>query len=262
MAEVIPLAKTGAGKTASVGGLVMTESARDILRSLELVNSQFGGAITLISAAPGTGKTAALMHFKRTVRPDALFHTAVAEEDDTPWGVACQLMETLDLGMPNNRNLRASRLEIANTIGVDGLLIVDEAQNLIRRNPRGGTDWTTLEWCRAMAEEGCFSLVFCGDLVLADTAQRLPQLWRRMRRRVVIKEVSERDVTAFVASRGFSEPRIVKALYEVARRGGGLGDVENVLSHAPLLAGGDEITAAHIQAAIIDLKLGPKGWRQ
>lgn len=61
MAEVVQLAKPGA--TAPVTqGFVMTESAQDILRSLQLVRAA-GDAITLIAAAPGTGKTEALRQF-------------------------------------------------------------------------------------------------------------------------------------------------------------------------------------------------------
>lgn len=258
MAEVIQLAKAGSAGPAT-GGFVMTESAEDIIRSLCMVGGHDGGAITLISAAPGTGKTHSLMHFKMTQRPDAVFHTAVADEDDTPWGAACQLMETLGIGSPNNRNLRESRQKIAAAIGVDGLLIVDEAQNLVRRNTRGKDDWSTMEWFRAMSEEGCFSLVFSGDLALLETSQRLPQLWRRMRRRVIVNAVSQADVQALAEKRGIDDQKVTEALYQMARRGGGLGDADNVIDHARLLAGGQVPRAAHILAAMKDLKLVQTG---
>ncbi|KGJ20716.1 AAA family ATPase [Paracoccus sanguinis] len=260
MAEVIPLAKPPASNAAE-GKALVTDSERDILRSLQLVSREGFGAITLIAAAPGVGKTHALWEFKHNFRPKAIMHTAVAEEDDTPWGVACQLMETLEIGSPNNRNLRASRMKIADAISPDGMLIVDEAQNLIRRNPRGGCDWSTFEWLRALAEEGCFSLAFSGDLALLDIQQRLPQLWRRMRRRVIIKAVSREDVAIVAAKHGFTDAASVDLLAVVARHGGGLGDVDNTLSHAQLLAGGHKIAAAHVRAALEDLNLMPKGGR-
>ncbi len=258
MAEVVQLAKPWpeAGVT---GGIAMTESAQDILRSAQLVSSEFGGAITLIAAAPGIGKTKSLMHFKHNFRPNAWCHTAVKGEDDTPWGAATQLMAMLEIGRPNNRNLRASREKIAEAIGVDGLLIVDEAQNLIRHNLRGGDDWSSFEWMRALSEEGCFSIIFSGDLALLELQQHLPQLWRRMRRRVVIKSVLKADVEALVAWRGLGGNAITEPLYRAARRGGGLGDVDNAISHARLLAGGNTPTASHILAALEDLKLHETG---
>lgn len=258
MAEVVKFAKS-VETAPEPGSFVMTESAQDILRSLHLVSKVPSGAITLIAAAPGTGKTETLWHFKNSVRTDAVMHVAVAREDDTAWGAATQLMETLELGRPNNRNLRKSRQEIAEAIGVDGMLMVDEAQNLVYRNPRGGTDWSNLEWFRALAEEGCFSLVFSGDLALLDTAQRLPQLWRRMRRRVVIRTVSQRDVGAFTAAHGLDDTKLNNVLHQVARRGGGIGDIANAVDHARLMAGEHDLSIGHVMAALADLKLLPEG---
>lgn len=254
MAEVVQLAKPGA-QAQVTQGFVMTESAQDILRSLQLVSAAGDGAITLIAAAPGAGKTEALWHFKNNMRRDAIFHTAVAKEDDTPWGAACQLMEVLEIGRPNSRDMRGSRQRIAEKVGVQGTLIIDEAQNLVHHNLRGGTDWTTLEWFRQMAEEGYFSLVFCGDLSLLETASRLPQLWRRMRRRVVIKNVTNNDVATLARHRGVTEPAVVETLFRVARRGGGLGDVDAAIAHAQLLSGKDIPDAPFVMAALEDLNL-------
>lgn len=256
MADVIEFAKPEAQAPAS-GGFVMTESAEEMLRSLQLVGSVFGGAITLIAAATGTGKTQALRQFKWKYRPRAIFHTAIAGEG-TPFGVACQLMEWLDLGAPNGRDLLGARRKIAEEIGPDGLLMIDEAQYLVQRNPRGKDSWDSLEWLRAMAEDGCFSLAFCGDLALQETATRLPQLWRRMRRRVIIKHVSKQDVTALVTSRGISDRNMIEVLFQVARRGGGLGDVDNAIDHARLLSGEAVPAGAYILAALEDLNLVAK----
>lgn len=257
MAEVVPLAKPV--PVASVtGSIAITESAQDILRSAQLVSSEFGGAIGLIAAAPGTGKTKALLHFKHTMRRNALWHSAVKGEDDTPWGAATQLMGLLGIGKPNNRNLRASREQIADAVGVDGLLIVDEAQNLVRRNPRGAPDWSSFEWFRAMSEEGRFSIMFSGDLALLEIQDRLPQLWRRILRPVIIKAVTKGDVEGLMAWCGLGDAKLVEVLYQVARRGGGLGHVDNAICHARLLTGGNTPTTAHIMAALEDLKLLPK----
>lgn len=167
-------------------------------------------------------------------------------------------MEWLDLGAPNGRDLLGARRKIAEEIGPDGLLMIDEAQYLVQRNPRGKDSWDSLEWLRAMAEDGCFSLAFCGDLALQETATRLPQLWRRMRRRVIIKHVSKQDVTALVTSRGISDRNMIEVLFQVARRGGGLGDVDNAIDHARLLSGEAVPAGAYILAALEDLNLVAK----
>ena len=46
-------------------GFIRTETAQDILRSLALVQSIDGPAITMISGAPGIGKTETLLHYCR-----------------------------------------------------------------------------------------------------------------------------------------------------------------------------------------------------
>lgn len=264
MAEIVEFAKPGL-QAPSTDSFVMTESAQDMLRSLQLVRAA-GNAITLIAAAPGTGKTQALKHFAisqnaekidpdgRYVADKVFLHTAVAGEG-TPWGLAGQLMQAWNLGEPNSRRLTETRQLIGRCVGKGGLLMIDEAQYLVQRNARGKDTWDSLEWLRAMAEEGEFSVAYCGDLALLDTANHLPQLWRRMRRRVVIRYVSKQDVVALVANRGIVEPSLVEVLFRVARRGGGLGDVDNAIDHARLLSRQDVPGPAFIMAALEDLNL-------
>lgn len=130
----------------------------------------------------------------------------------------------------------------------------------LRRNiscsaTRDRDTWNSLEWLRAMAEDAEFSVAYCGDLALVDTASHLPQLWRRMRRRVVIKHLTKQDVATLAMHRGIADPSLVELLFRVARRGGGLGDVDNAIAHARLLSRQDVPGPAFIMTALEDLNL-------
>lgn len=231
MAEVLEFAKPGP-QMPSVDGFVMTESAQDMLRSLHLARAS--SSITLIAAAPGTGKTEVLKNFaaiQNAARIDAegnyifsnvFLHTAVAGEG-SPWGLACQLADVWGFETPNSRRLDAARREIGKHVGPGGLLMIDEAQYLVQRNQRGKDSWDTMEWLRAEAAECGFSIAFCGDLALLEMQHLLPQLWRRVLecRPVVIKAVSRRDVEIFLNAKGMNDPEILNILFRVGRGGGG-----------------------------------------
>jgi hypothetical protein len=258
MAEVLKFDKKPEAPPV-LGGYVSTPTAQNILRSLDLVSSQAGGAITLVAAAPGVGKTEALRFFRHK-RQNALMFTAVDGEGGT-WGVACQLMQLLDLGVPNGRNLMAERQRIGEAIGVDGLVLVDEAQYIARRNTRGADDWSAFDWLRAMSEEGCFSIAFVGDLSLLELADKRPGLWRRAGegRRLVLRSIERGDVVALAASFGVSDAASVEALYQIARREGGLGYVGTIAKRARQAAGNGRVEGAHVLAVIEYLNLNRLG---
>lgn len=186
MAEHLKLIKPEAPPVPS--GFVMTEAARDMLRSLNALTAIPGGALTMIAGAPGTGKTETLWHYLRQTR-QALSCTAVAGEGGV-WGVAQSFMAAHDLGTPNARDLAGARARLAEAVGPGGVLVWDEAQYLVQRRNGVGTDNVdAFEWLRSAAEEGGFSIAFVGDLKLVDAVSALPQLRRRLRRPVVIRRV-------------------------------------------------------------------------
>lgn len=273
MAEVVEFAKPEAEFPAK-DGFVMTDSARNMLRSLKMGRS-LGNAFTLIAAAPGTGKTEALKYFAacenaEKITPDGRYkfdevflHTAVAGEG-TPWGLASQFMHIWRMGQPNSRKLTEMRQDIGRVVGAGNMLLVDEAQYLVQRNSRGKDTWDLLEWLRAMADEVQFSVAYCGDLALLEMQHQLPQLWRRVlqNRPVIIRNVSKGDIDAFLASRNVTDAKIADLLFRVSRRGGGLGTVAGSIVHARLLAGGKAPDSAHIMAALEDLNLLSREDRQ
>jgi hypothetical protein len=239
------------------GGFVETDAARDMLRSINGAVGVWGAAMTMIAAAPGMGKTATLTHAAYQHRR-AFMVTAVAGEGGV-LGIAAAISRALELPAPKRADLPAARLRIAEEIEPEGLLMIDEAQNLVKRNDKGKDNLDAFEWCRGLCEEGCFTLVFAGDLKLAELVETLPQLRRRMLRPVVIRKIGAGDVAKIAAAQGVTDPQTVAALAGAARAHGALGDVMNVIAHARVFAGDGAVTAVHVAAAIADLKLGPKG---
>ena len=234
--------------------MVMTNTARDILRTLHHVRA--APRLSMIAAVPGAGKSETLLRYTQNT-PNTILHEAVSGEGKI-WEVAGGLMERLEIGAPS-RSLRKARQEIAEAVGAGTTLIIDEGQYLAQKDRRSGTNLETFEWCRAMAEEGSFSLVYSGDLSLLKSVDQLPQLKRRMVRPVIVRKVPKVDVAAIAESRGLVEASIIDALFKVSNAYGGLGDVVSVISHAGLFAGKGAVGKAHILAAIQDLKLTPKG---
>lgn len=261
MAEHLRLAKTDdppPREMRAPGGFTETETAQDILRSLSLVRELGGATMTMIAGAPGAGKTQAVRHFADKHGHDCIYLSAVCGEG-TPWNFAHSLSRHWGAGAPDFGTVEEARVRFAACIGRDCLLIVDEAQYLHQKNRRTGKTGEALEWLRGMAETGGFPLVLCGDLTLVQAVAAMPQLQSRMRRPVILDGVKAADVEAIARAHGLAEPDALRALTAVARQRGGLRNVENVLRLAGLFAGGDAPGLSHLKAAILDMKLAPKG---
>lgn len=240
---------------AHVRTFAMTSTAADILRSFKMVQDD-AGTLTMVAGIPGAGKSEAIKFHKAT-NADTLWHTMVAGEGKI-WDVAAGLMEMLDMGAPNSRRMREERHRIAEAIGPHRLVVIDEAQYLSNYNPRGGFNFDAYEWLRALAEEGMFSIAFCGDLALVDAVNSVPQLRRRMVRPVIIRTVPKADVAKIAERWAISDPAMLDALAFIARRHGGIGDVVKVIQHAKRFSD-KAISPESLMAAIHDLKLAPMG---
>lgn len=251
MAEIVPIANAKARPIRS-GGYVDTPTGRDMRRALDLARSKPGPAMTMIAGAPGVGKTRTVQEFCASEGYNAIY-LCVARGEGKPSGIAHNILAMFGV-MANGLSLSQMRGTVAQYIGHGRVLVVDEAQHL--------TD-DGIEWLRGAAEAGGFDIVFAGDLALERRVSGLPQLQRRMLRPVIVTRVSKADVEAFVAESAFAGSfAAVDALHAVAGvRGGNLGNVENVLRLAELFAGGNSPTVDHLRAAILDMKLAPKGGR-
>lgn len=254
MADLLHINKPQQSRHGS--GLVLTETATNILRSVKLVADE-PGTLTMVAGIPGVGKSETLLRYVQN-NPEAIKLDIVAGEGKI-WDLATSFMELFDMGTPNNRRMREERQRITEAIGADRVVIFDEAQYLANYNPRGGFNFDAYEWVRAMAEEGSFSVVFCGDLSLADTIGSVPQLRRRMVRPVVIRSVPKGDVVTFAEARGVTDATITDTLAAIAKRHGGLADVKRTLDHAAQRAGDRRIAASDVKAALQYLGLSTQG---
>ncbi|MBP0481486.1 ATP-binding protein [Sagittula salina] len=127
---------------------VETKTSRKMLLSLRSVRAACG--ITMIIASSGVGKTKTEFLFRDMEAPRASFLDVGTDQADQ-WGIACALCARLGLEEPNARTLAASRHRIAEEVGPDGILMLDEAQNLIRDGEgRGQDDTRTFEWLHMM----------------------------------------------------------------------------------------------------------------
>jgi Mu B transposition protein, C terminal/AAA domain len=245
-------------RTRPATGPIETQTRQDVIRSLEFARGIEGEALTMIAGGPGIGKTRALLDYRFLNRRDTWIFTATEGEGGV-WCLATSLFRQMKLGEANSRDLPGARLLIADHITPEGVLIIDEVQYLVKRNGRGKDDVEAFEWLRSAAGLGQFTLVFCGDLSLARIVGAIPQLDSRMVRSVVVNSVSRIDVAAVIAGTPFDSNPAIDALFAIARRSGGLRNVENVTRVAQMFAGNKAPTNAHLKAAIADMKLAARG---
>lgn len=243
-----------------VGDWAETETAKDIQRSLEVVRAAKRPALTMIAGSPGVGKTMAVKRFCKSLGYKAIYLQA-ARGEGTVWNLA-RYMETL-WNLKNSFNTASeARMQFACFIGQGTLVVLDEAQYLDQRNGKTGNRGEAFEWLRAMAEEGRFDLAFVGDLTLPNVVRKWPQLTSRMVRPVIIEGVRRSDVADVVEGTSFANAHSIDVLHAVAKRAGGLRNVENVLRTAQLFAGNNVPTTEHLRAAIVDMKIKLPGTLQ
>jgi hypothetical protein len=258
MPEVIQFEKPKEHPAES-GGFVRTATADDILRSIALIRSIDGPAITLISGASGIGKTETLLHYQRE-NWETTHYISVAHGEGNPFHVASQILAGFVTFGARGKGLDELRLQAARCIGPRGILFVDDAQNLFQRHKLSATKGSSFGWLIAAAMQGGFDLAFCGDLSLQSIiAEHFEHIDSRIRRKTILKGVAAADVDAIAASEGVFGRGEMDLLTAVSKLRGGLRNVENVLRMAAIFAGRDKVTVHPLKVAIQDLKLHNAG---
>ena len=185
-------------------GFIRTETALDILRTLTLMQSIKVPAVSMISGAPGIGKTETLLHYERE-NPQTALRISIPKGEGNVSHVSAHILNLFYPHKRHDNNMTVRRRQIMDSIGKGCILLVDEAQNLFQRNKAACTKGASFGWLVAASEEGGFDLVFCGDLALSSIIMlEFPHLQSRMRRPVLISAAAMGDVVALAADHGFT----------------------------------------------------------
>ena len=185
-------------------GFIRTETALDILRTLTLMQSIKGPAVSMISGAPGIGKTETLMHYERE-NPQTALRISIPKGEGNVSHVSAHILNLFYPHKGHDNNMTVRRRQIMDSIGKGRILLVDEAQNLFQRNKAACTKGASFGWLVAASEEGGFDLVFCGDLALSSIIMlEFPHLQSRMRRPVLISAAAMGDVVSLAADHGIT----------------------------------------------------------
>lgn len=252
MAKVIQLAKAGAQRP-EPGAFVVTEVARDILRSLHLIHEGKGARFTMIAGLPGCGKSMSLKRF--AAAENEVDYFTFKNGEDKPSDVSEVLFRHFLPGWnPNGKSIPRRREKLMEQIATSQwnpkrTLLADEAQHLSADG---------IEWLRGLAEDAGVSVAFAGDIRLAALIEPIPQLRSRLLRPVTINGVSKNDIGALAAAWKVAETDILTALQAAAKHPGALRNIANVLTLAADFAGNADISGQHVKAAIIDLKLATR----
>ena len=114
-------------------GFIRTETAQDILRTLTLMKSVNGPAVSMISGAPGIGKTETLLHYERE-NPEIALRISIPKGEGNPFHVSANILNLFNPYRRHDNDMTVRRSTIMRNLGRGRILLVDEAQNLFQRN--------------------------------------------------------------------------------------------------------------------------------
>jgi len=248
MPEPIPLAKTD--PPPEPGGFVTTPTAQKIVDALELITVLPGPQMAMIAGVPGIGKTEAAKHFKM-MNSNVLIVTAAGSgnrktRDREPAELLashCHVAYEYQNETSIRRSLREGRQLSGATI------IFDEANNLSE---------TGLEWLRITCEEAGANLALIGDMSLAQKLKRLSKLWTRADPKLILGAATAQDLQQIAASYGVRCASALAALSGENPEGTAtrqIRSVVKVLQLAAILARQGDITQAHINTALAQLRV-------
>lgn len=227
---------------------VQTQNGEKVMATLNY--GQMSGGIVLIYGESGVGKTTASKAYQRQY-PNVWIATASPAKNSVSAALEA-LALAIGIKELSGRAARIERETVDMLQGTQGLVVIDEAQNL---------DPQALEALRIVHDLSGVGFAFIGNeraftrMHSGKQAPYLKQLNGRIAKKLSLFKVPKEDVEA--VSKGFEvqDKASLKRLCEIGQRPGGLRMVEKVLSLASLGAGSGIPELSHIEAAAKNLGL-------
>jgi DNA transposition AAA+ family ATPase len=212
-------------------GFILTRTASEITETL--VFAQMMHDLVTITAAAGTGKTAACRQFANT-RPNVHMVT-VSPHTKTVHGMLIEIAEALNITQHNPAKLvRAIGRRLLNN-GTGSMLIVDEAQNLVDN---------AVDQLRHFVDLYSCGVALVGNEEIYSRFTRMTdgpsyaQIKRRIGKRLRLAKPRAEDINALLDAWRITDPEARKVLAGIGMKPGALGQIDKTLKLAGMRAAG------------------------
>ncbi|WP_034157900.1 AAA family ATPase [Sphingomonas sp. ERG5] len=207
------------------------------------------GRVVVAAMGSGTSKTMAAEHFQKCMGETVYLVTLRESTGDLMWMIR-SVMRQLRLRPNGNSKAQLSEQIIDHVRGSKSLIIFDEANFLTLRS---------IEEIRAWHDATGVGIALLGNEELEKRlrggrmSHQYARIVRRIRKLYVQDLLAEEDITPFLDAAGIDDPKSRRLLIEVgtAAGHGGLGEVQQILEDAHMLAIGEDkaLEYEHVHAS-------------
>jgi DNA transposition AAA+ family ATPase len=225
---------------------VETPTSRRIMILLEMAQS---GRITIGAMGPGTSKTKAARHFQACMG-ESVYLLTLRQSTGGLGPMLRQLMLAMRLRPSGHGKAACSEQIIEHLQRSQSLIIVDEGNFATLES---------IEELRAIHDATKVGIAILGNEELAERirggrrSHQYARLARRIAKFYVQDLLTEEDIAAFLDAKNIDDARTRRLLVQVGTMPGhgGLGEVQQILETAHMLAIGDDkaLEFEHVQAA-------------
>ncbi len=223
---------------------IKTRTAIEIGNTLDVAH-QFG-SLVIVTTEAGMGKTQAFKNHTKT-RPHAYMAT-MRPHTKTVHGMLVELAASLGLTQHNPAQLDRTIGTYLSRAQAPTILIVDEAQNLIDQ---------AIDQLRYFSDEHGIGVVLGGNTEIYGRFTKradgpsYAQIKRRVAKRYQRLRPYREDMEMLIDAWGITEPEMVTYLVGLGTKPGALGNIDQTLKQAHLIAMGSnmELTIKLLKAA-------------
>jgi hypothetical protein len=225
---------------------VETETARRVLILLEMAQM---GRIVCAAMGSGTSKTMAAEHFKKCMG-ESVYLVTLRKTTGGVTTMIRQVMRAMRLRPDSNGRAACSEQIMDHVRNARATIIFDEANHM---------DLDSIEEARAWHDDTKVGIALLGNEELAfrirggRRSHQYARLARRIAKFYVQDLLTEADIGAFLDAMNIDDARTRRLLVQVgtAPGHGGLGEVQQILEMAHMLAIGEDkaLEFDHVQAA-------------